>query len=87
MFGSYPVMTYNYATNSVAKNPKKMYQNKNILNEFTSTYYDDKNHYFAMLFRQYTTSSINNIYHPSLIELCKSYTDKEDYEYNLHKSV
>ena len=62
------VMNWNNAITSVANNPNKRDLSKNLLNEFTSTYYDDKNDYFAMLFQNYTASSINNIYNPDPIE-------------------
>ena len=40
-----------------------------------------------MLFQSYTASSINNIYHPVLIEEQKSNINKADYEDNLEQGV
>ena len=64
MFDSYYVMICINAIISVENTPKKIYLSVTILNEFTSTYYDDKNDYFEMLFQKYTASAVKNIYHP-----------------------
>ena len=50
MFGSESVMTCNYAITSVANTLNKIYLITNILNEFTSTYYDDNNDSFTIYF-------------------------------------
>ena len=39
-----------------------------IFNEFTSTYYDNKNDGFEMLFRYYTANYVNIIGQPALIQ-------------------
>ena len=53
-----------YVTNTL----KKIHLSRNIFNEFTSTYYDNKNEDFGFLFGQYTENFVNNIYHPYLIQ-------------------
>ena len=68
MFDSYYVMICSNEIISVENTPKKIYPSVTILNEFTSTYYDDKNDYFEMLFQNYAASDVNKIYHPSIIE-------------------
>ena len=52
---------------SVANILKKLYPSATILNEFTSTYYNDKNYSFEILFQKYKDSGFNNIYHPDII--------------------
>ena len=47
---------------------KNIYLSATTLNELTSTCYYDKNDSFFAVFQQYTDSSVNNIYHPYLIE-------------------
>ena len=61
-------MNRNASITSVGNNLKKMYLGTTLLNQFNSTYYDDKYHSFAMLFQQYTVSFVNFFYHPYLIE-------------------
>ena len=84
LFDSDYVMTWNVKIPYVANTLKNIYISTNILNEFTSTYYDDKNGYFAKTIQQYTSSSVNKMYHPSLIEEFKTNLYKSDYKYNLH---
>ena len=48
---------------SVANTLKNIYIGGTILGEFTSTYYDDNNYDFGMLFQQYTASVVESIYH------------------------
>ena len=57
------------------------------MNEFTSTYYNDKNDSFEMLFQQYTASTISKIYCSSLIEEWKSNTEKAVHEQKIHQGV
>ena len=52
------------------------------MNEFTSTYYDYNND-SLYIFKQYTASSVNNIYNPYPIEELKSNMENE---YNEDKS-
>ena len=53
---------------AVENNLKKIYLGGYLLVEFTSTYYDDKNDTFGLLFQQYTASAVENIYHPSIVK-------------------
>ena len=53
-----------YVTNTL----KKIHLSRNIFNEFTSTYYYEKNDGFEFLFKKYTENSVNNIYHSYLIQ-------------------
>ena len=53
---------------SIANTMKNIYLIATLFNESTSTYYDDKNDYFEMLFQNYAASDVNKIYHPSLTE-------------------
>ena len=68
IFDSDYVMTYNSAIPSVANTLKKIHLSKIIFNEFTSTYYDNIDYCFSMLFQQYAAGSVNNINQPSLIK-------------------
>ena len=61
-------MTRNTSTPYVANTTKKMHLSTIILNEFTSTYYENTDDCFEILFQKYTASSVNNINHPSLIQ-------------------
>ena len=56
------------AVTSVVNIHKNIYLSVALLDEFTSTYYDDKNDSFEMLFQKYTDSAVNDIYHPSVVE-------------------
>ena len=64
-----------------------IYLGGTILNEFASIYYNDKNDSFEMMFQIYTYSSVNNIYHPEIVEEFKANMYKADYEDNLQKGV
>ena len=44
----------NRSINYIANTLKKIDISSNIFNEFTSTYYDDKDDGFGMLFKKYT---------------------------------
>ena len=57
-------MTCNRAIPSVDNTLKKIHLSKTIFNEFTSTYYDDKNGGFGLLFKTFTANSDKNIDHP-----------------------
>ena len=50
MLGNYSVMIYSNEITSVENTLKKISLSETILNEFTSTYCDDKNDSFEMLF-------------------------------------
>ena len=54
MFDSDYEMTCSVTLNYVSYNLNKIYLTTTILIEFTSTYYDYYDDYFAMLFHQYT---------------------------------
>ena len=62
---------------SVTNTTKNIYLSATILNELNSTYYDDKNDPFEILFQQYTASAVKNIYHPAIIEENKANTDNK----------
>ena len=68
MFDIDAIMRCSTAITSVKNNLKDIYLCGTIFNEFTFTYYADKNDYFEMLFQQYTDSAINKIYHPVTVE-------------------
>ena len=87
MFDNESVMSCNTKIASVVNTPKEIYSSTTIMNELTSTYNYDNNNSFEILFQQYTTSSVNIIYCPSLIDECKSNMDKAYYEQNLHGCV
>ena len=80
-------MIYSTANNLIANNPKKIYLGGNISDEFISTCYNYKNDTFGLLFRQYTSSTVEKNYHPSIVEEWRSDTDKSGHEDNLHKGV
>ena len=84
MFGYDYIMIYSTIFTSIGNTLKKIHLSKNILNEFTSTYYDDKKDYFEMLFQNYIASAVNNIYHTDNTKEYKSNVDKVDYEHTLH---
>ena len=50
MFDSDSLMTWNTAITSVENTLKKIYLSTNNFNKFTSTYYDDNDYSFEMLF-------------------------------------
>ena len=87
MHDSDSITTCNTAIPSVANTIKKIYLSSTIFNEYTSTYYDNKYYGYGMLFRNYTSNSVNKINHPDLIKEHKSNMDKADYEYNIQKGV
>ena len=68
MFDNYYVMCRSTTILSIENNLKNIHLSATILKEFTSTYCDDNNDTFGMLFQQYTAIYVNKIYHPSLIE-------------------
>ena len=71
---------------SVTNIMKNIYRSGNFSNEFTSTYYDDKNDSFAKI-QQYIPSYVNNIYHPAIVKEYKSNMYKAYYYNKLHKGV
>ena len=54
-------------------------------NEFTSTYYDNKNDGFEILFNQYTANGVNTIWQPALNKACTANIYKAYYHYNLKR--
>ena len=54
-----------------------------LFNEFTLTYYGNKNYGFEFLFKQFTENSVEKIDRPYLVQEQKSNMDKSDYESNL----
>ena len=76
MLNSDPIITYNAKITSVANTLKKIHLSTIILNELTSTCYDDKDDCFSFLFQQYTAISVKNIDHPALVIDQKSNMEK-----------
>ena len=62
------VTTFNTVIPSVAKYLKKIHISLTIFNELNSTYYNNKNYGFAMLFKQFKVNYYENNYQPSLIQ-------------------
>ena len=54
-------ITCNVSIHSVANNLKKSHLSTILLNEFTSTYYDDKNDYFEMFFKQFIDNYVEKL--------------------------
>ena len=68
MFDSDSIISSSTTIISFANTLKNIYIGGNILGEFTSTYYDDNNYDFGMLFQQYTASVVDSIYHLSIVK-------------------
>ena len=68
MFDSYYITIFSKIITSVANNTKNIYLRGTLIDEFTYTYYNDKNGTFEMLFQKYTASDVDNIYQPYTIE-------------------
>ena len=68
MFENDSVIRCSTANPSVANNPKNIYLNTALLDKSTSTYYDDNNDSFEMLFQLYSSIPVKKIYHPSIVE-------------------
>ena len=68
MFNNDSAMNCNTKIPSVANILKNVYLSGTLLNEFTSTYYYDKNGSFEMMFKQYIDSAVENISHPEMVE-------------------
>ena len=67
MFDSDYIMRCSTAMDSVANTPKKIYLGGTLLYESASTYYEDKNVTFGLLFQQYKSSVVYFfIIHPLL---------------------
>ena len=71
----------------VANTLNNIYLGGTLLYGFTYTYYDDQNYSFERLFQKYTTSAVNNIYHPYIVEEWRANVYKAAYKYILHKDV
>ena len=54
-------MTYNTLIPSVANTMKKIHLSTILLNEFTSTYYENKNDGFEILFKQFTEKYVEKL--------------------------
>ena len=63
MFDIDYLMSFSTAIPYIDNNLKKIYISGTLLNESTSRYYDDNNDSFEMLFQQYASSAVKNIYH------------------------
>ena len=75
MFDNYSIMSCSTAITSVVNTLKKNYLSGTILDKFSSTYYDDNNDNFGLLFQQYTAIAVGNIYHPSILKVWKANMD------------
>ena len=63
MYNRDSIMIWSNPITSFVNTLKNIYIGGTILGEFTSTYYDDNNYDFGMLFQQYTASVVESIYH------------------------
>ena len=72
---------------SVENTLENIYPDGTILDEFTSTYYYDKNNTFGLLFQLYTASASEKHYHLSVVKELKSNMDKAAYEEKIQKGV
>ena len=52
---------------SFENTPKKIYLGAPLWDEFTSEYYNEKNDAFGLFFQKYTSSAVNSIYNPSIV--------------------
>ena len=68
MFDSDSIMSCNTAIPSISNTSMKIYLRRTILGELASTYYADNNDTFGILFQLYTSSDVDNTYHPSIVK-------------------
>ena len=68
MFDSDYIMICSTAIPSFRNTLKNIYPGGTLLGEFAYMYYNDKNDAFRLLFRQYTSSAVENIYHPCIVK-------------------
>ena len=68
MFVSEYLLTWISAIHCVANTLKNIYLSTTILNDLTTTYYDDTDGYFGIFFQSSTDSSVNIIYRSDLIQ-------------------
>ena len=66
------VMRFSTVIPSVANNLKNIYLGGPNCYEFTYDYYNDNNDAFGLLFQQNTDSSVENFYHPTIVNEWKS---------------
>ena len=69
----------------VLNTPKKFYLVGPLWDELTSEYYNENIEAFGLLFRQYTTSDVDNVYHSSIVNERKANKDKASTQ-NKHSS-
>ena len=67
---------------SVANTLKYIYLCRPLWYEFTYEYYNDNNDTSGLLFQQYRAIDVENFFHPSIVNECKSNMDKAYYEDN-----
>ena len=77
MYDSDSIMICCTLINSVEINLNKVYLGGPLWDEFTSEYYNEKNDVFGLLFQQYTSSAIYNIYHTSTVIEWKANTENQ----------
>ena len=65
---------------SVANALKNSYVGGPLWDKFISEYYNVNNYAFVPLFKQYTASDVDNIYHPCTVIEWKDSMDKEYYQ-------
>ena len=58
------IMSFSTAVTSVVNFLKNIYLCVSILDKSTSAYYNNNNDNFELLFQKYTSSAVDNIYHP-----------------------
>ena len=85
MHGNDSVITCNTMIPSILNNPKKIHLSTTIFNSYYSTYFDDRNDGFEVLYKQYTSIFVNNIDHPYLIKEFKQNKEMTDYERKLKR--
>ena len=69
----------------VLNTPKKFYLVGPLWDELTSEYYNENIEAFGLLFRQYTASDVDNVYHSSIVNERKANKDKASTQ-NKHSS-
>ena len=80
-------MIFSTPVPSVSNTLKNIYRSGPLWDELTSEYFNDNNDVFRMLFQKYTASSVDNIYHPYIINEWKYNMDKAYYEDNHNLGV
>ena len=67
IFDSDYIMILIHSIPSVTNSLKKIYVGGPLWDKFISEYYNDNNDTFGLLFKKYTASDVDIIYHPSIV--------------------